>query len=278
MHSRALSDDQLFHLLRDDTPAGDLTTESLAIGARPAALTFQARGAMTVCGSEEAARLFELAGAGAHIVAPSGLTVEADALLLEAKGRADDLHRAWKVAQTLMEWASGIASCAAAIVAAASPVAVGATRKSVPGVKAMSIKAVKAGGMVIHRLGLSETLLIFAEHRLFLDEEPENTVRRLRRLQPERKIAVEVGTLDELRRWARAGVDVLQLEKFPPEAVAAARAALDGDGLQPVLLAAGGIDAGNAAAYVAAGADALATSAPFTALPRDVQVRFRAAY
>jgi molybdenum transport protein len=39
-------------------------------------------------------------------------------------------------------------------------------------------------------------------------------------------------------------------------------------------VAAGGLDEKNAAEYARAGADVLVTSAPFTARPRDVQVRF----
>lgn len=41
------------------------------------------------------------------------------------------------------------------------------TRKQNPGTKQLSIKAVKAGGGSIHRLGLSESILVFAEHRQF---------------------------------------------------------------------------------------------------------------
>jgi molybdenum transport protein len=43
----------------------------------------------------------------------------------------------------------------------------------------------------------------------------------------------------------------------------------------PLLAAAGGIRADNAAAYVAAGADFLVTSSPYWAPPKDVQVIFR---
>jgi molybdenum transport protein len=88
---------------------------------------------------------------------------------------------------------------------------------------------------------------------------------------------VEVSTLKEASVWADAGADVLQLEKFTPEAVAACRMALEHEThtRRPLLAAAGGVRADNAAAYVAAGADFLVTSSPYTAPPRDVQVNFR---
>ncbi|MGB5062434.1 MAG: ModD protein [Candidatus Competibacter sp.] len=275
MYSCALSDEALSCLLAEDVPFGDLTTESLALRGQPGRLEFHARGAMTVCGVEEAVRLFALAGAtSACLVIPSGVAVESDALLLTAEGPADALHRAWKTAQTLMEWASGIASGAAALVRAAAPVPVACTRKNAPGTKALSIKAIQAGGAIIHRLGLSETLLVFAEHRLFLDEPPSATIARLRARQPEKKIVIEVGSADEALTWAHAGGDVLQLEKFTPAALAACRACLEAEGLHPVLVAAGGVRADNAAEYVAAGAVLIATSAPYSAAPRDVRVQF----
>jgi molybdenum transport protein len=273
-----LNDAQLNALLQNDVPFGDISTHSLGIGAQLGHLTFHARLTMTVCGTEEACRLFELAGAQATQVLPSGAAAQAGDLLLQAHGPVAGLHRAWKTAQTLVEWASGISTATASIVAAANGVAVACTRKNVPGTKALSAKAVRAGGGILHRLGLSETILIFAEHRLFLDEPPAQTIQRLRRAQPEKKLAVEVADVNEALLWAQAGADVLQLEKFTPEAVAACRAALANVQLptRPLLAAAGGVSASNAVAYVAAGADFLVTSSPYWAPPRDVQVVFKA--
>jgi molybdenum transport protein len=273
---RALNDHQLQALLEDDVPCGDLTTQALGIGAQPAQLVFSARQAMTVCATEEAVRLFELAGAQARLVADSGTRAAVGERLLEGRGSAASLHHAWKAAQTLVEWASGIATATASIVVAANGLAVACTRKNVPGTKALSAKAVLAGGGIMHRLGLSETLLVFAEHRHFLNEAPTQTIQRLRATQPEKKVVVEVASMEEALLWTDAGCDVLQLEKFTPDAVAACRLAINGSIRlsRPLLAAAGGIRADNAAAYSAAGADFLVTSSPYTAPPRDVQVHF----
>jgi len=275
-----LNDAHLLALLADDVPHGDLTTQSLGIGAQSAQLEFRARQPMTLAAVEEAVRLFVLADASASLAAASGSTLQAGALILQAEGTAAALHRAWKTAQAMVEWASGIATATRAIVDAAGGVAggvaVACTRKNVPGSKALSIQAVLAGGAVMHRQGLSETLLLFAEHRLFLGETPAHTIARLRRRQPEKKIVVEVADGAQAMVWAEAGADVLQLEKFSPDAVVACRQALAAKGLSGscLLAAAGGVRADNAAAYVAAGADLLVTSAPYTAAPQDVQVRF----
>lgn len=274
MPSCVLPDHALAALLADDVPHGDLTTEALGIGAQAAALHFQARADMRLCGVEEAVRLFALAGCRAQALAASGDALVVQQPILHAAGSAAALHRAWKVAQTLVEWASGLASAAAALVAAARPCPVACTRKSPPGSKALAVKAVRAGGAGMHRLGLSETLLLFAEHRLFLAEAPAATIARLQASQPERKVVVEVHSIEEGLLWAQAGAHVLQLEKFRPDTLAALTHKLRLQGLAPVLAAAGGIHPGNAADYVAAGAALLVSSWPYSAAPRDVAVRF----
>lgn len=277
MSYAALTDNELVQLLHDDVPCGDLTTEASGMVRQAAHLEFRARQEMVVCAIEEAARLFTLCGAQIDVAVQSGQRVGKDELLLIAQGSVQTLHRAWKTAQVLVEWVSGISTACAAIVTAAAPVAVACTRKNVPFTKALSVKAVRAGGATMHRLGLSETLLLFPEHRLYLVEVPAATVTRFKRAEPEKKLVVEVANIEEAIIWAKAGADVLQLEKLTPEAVSDCRSALNHAGLQTVLAVAGGIRADNAAAYARAGADLLVSSAPYTALPRDVQVIFHAA-
>ena len=274
MSYMALTDEELARLLADDVPCADLTTETSGIGQRAARLEFRARQEMVVCAIEEAARLFTLNGAIVKLSVQSGQKVNKDTLLLEVQGSAQILHRVWKTAQVLVEWASGISTSTADIVCAATPVAVACTRKNVPGTKALSVKAVRAGGATMHRLGLSESLLLFHEHRLYLTGVPAETVAKFKRAEPERKLVVEVSNLEVAIVWATAGAEVLQLEKFSPGAVAECRAALARAGLKTVLAAAGGVRADNAAEYVRAGADLLVTSAPYTAPPKDVQVTF----
>jgi molybdenum transport protein len=74
-----------------------------------------------------------------------------------------------------MEYAGGIASATAELLAAArrgNPgVRVACTRKHLPGSKSLSVKAILCGGRP-HRLGISDTLLVFAEHRAFLGDLP----------------------------------------------------------------------------------------------------------
>ncbi|MFG1398786.1 ModD protein [Roseixanthobacter pseudopolyaromaticivorans] len=271
--------EQLDALLAEDVPHGDLTTHLLGIGDAPASMQFQMRSAAVVCGIETAAALIVRSGGQAEVVAPSASRVEAGAVLLRAHGSAGALHRAWKVSQTLVEYLSGIATATATIVDAARTVApeisVVTTRKTFPGAKAPMIAAIRAGGAEPHRLGLSETLLIFPEHRVFLND-PASAIARLRRTAPEKKVVVEVASLDEASAML-AVADVLQCEKMTPQDIAAVVQMVNAAGTSTLVAAAGGVNAANAAAYARAGAHILVTSAPYWAAPADVKVTLSAA-
>lgn len=275
---RAASRSELEKLLVDDVPHGDLTTEALGIGALEAEMVFTARDPMVLAEAESAAALLELAGCEVTLHARSGDRMEPGSAILFAKGSAGALHHSWKVAQTLIEIWSGVATAARAIVeaaTAASPhVVVACTRKNVPGTKSFAVRAIRAGGAVVHRLGLSETVLVFPEHRIFLADLPlAAAVERLRAAAPEKKLIFEATSLDDAFAAAEAGFDVIQAEKFSPDGIEKLVERLGAGSRRPQIAAAGGINAENAAAYARAGADILVTSAPYLARPRDVQVR-----
>ena len=264
-------------LLAEDVPYGDLTTIALGIGAKPGEARFAARGSMVAAGVEEAARILQAAGATIIAAVPSGTLAVPNQTLITACGPAGALLVGWKVAQTLMEWASGIATSARDIVTAAQAVRpdirVACTRKAAPLTRALAARAVQAGGATMHRLGLSDTILLFPEHRALVPGGMAEAVARLRAAAPERKIVVEVTDAQAALEAAMAGADVVQLEKFTPPAVREIRFMLEG--LAPpraLLAAAGGVTQANAAAYAEAGADVLVTSAPYAAPPRDVSV------
>ncbi|MGO8738464.1 MAG: ModD protein, partial [Rhodoblastus sp.] len=104
-------------LLFEDAPYGDLTTEALELNG-PGLMRFEARSEMVAAVVEEAACLLELAGATVEIAAASGAVLAPGAHILSARGPAAGLLRGWKVAQTLIEIWSGVATCAREIVEA----------------------------------------------------------------------------------------------------------------------------------------------------------------
>lgn len=275
-----LSDMEIERLLDEDMRFGDMTTRALGIADASARMIFTARQPLVLCGSDEAARLLSRLGASVSTVARSGTHCDKGALLLEATGPAAALHAGWKAAQTLMEWASGIATLTGEIVTAvravAPKVAVLCTRKSIPFTRQLSLKAVIAGGGGIHRLGLSDTIMLFPEHRALMGSAGDlgDAIGKLKERFPERSVMVEVTSEADAAKAAEAMADVIQLEKFSVEAVRRVAQQIERrrDG-RPIIAAAGGIDVQNATDYAQAGANTLVTSAPFYAMALDVRVR-----
>ena len=213
-------DADIDRLIAEDSGFGDLTTTALGIGSEPGVMRFAARHAMVACATEEAARLLARLGARVELITRSGQAAEPGTPLLTATGPAATLHAGWKAAQTLIEWASGISTAVHTIADAARKrrpdIVIACTRKAVPLTRLLSIKAVHSGGGVMHRTGLSDTVLLFAEHRAFLPGlDPAALISRLRASAPERKLAVEVNDMETALAFAQAGADILQLGEIP---------------------------------------------------------------
>jgi molybdenum transport protein len=282
----AASRSELEQLLEDDVPFGDLTTDALGIGDCQGIMRFEARDPMVLALADDAAAIIELAGCRVERFARSGDRLAAGSPILSAYGQASGLLRSWKVAQTLVEAWSGVATAARAIVdaarAVAPDIAVACTRKNIPGTKRFAVAAVKAGGATMHRLGLSETVLVFPEHREFLQQVPlRDMAQRLRRAAPEKRLVIEVKDVEAAVAAAQAGFDIIQAEKFSPQQIASLVAHIRTlafvQSRVPVVAAAGGIGVQNVAAYAQAGADIVVTSSPYLARPCDVQVTITSA-
>ena len=198
-------------------------------------------------------------------------------------GRASSLHAMWKVGQNVYDHLSAVATKTRAMVDAAhaaNPACeILTTRKSQPGAKDLLTLAVMAGGAWPHRLGVSETVLIFAQHREFLGgfEGLRAALPAMRAKCVEKKIFVEASP-DEARVLARVVrgmplIDGVQLDKVEVAETSELVCELRAMDPRLTIIAAGGIDETNAAAYAATGVDGLATTAPFNAKPIDVGVR-----
>ena len=183
---------------------------------------------------------------------------------------------AWKVCLNILEYTSGIATRTKTLVQlaqeAAPGIAIITTRKSFPGTKKLALQAILAGGAYPHRLGLSETLLLFAQHTNFLhsDAELEQRLRAMHQKVCEKKIIFEVKTSEEARKMLDFSIDGLQFDKFPAETLHALLPELRARRPEICLIAAGGIQEKNVREYAAAGVDAIATTAVYFGKPADI--------
>ena len=184
-----------------------------------------------------------------------------------------------RFALNILEYASGIATRTHRIVAKAKEVnpniVVVTTRKSFPGTKKMAIKAVTAGGALPHRLGLSETILIFKQHTIFLGG-LDALLQRIGQFSvqaPEKKIMVEAENADEALRVAQAGVGILQIDKMSPQELSPLIRQIRQIAPAMEVSAAGGINETNVADYAATGVDIIVLSSVYFGKPADIDVR-----
>ncbi len=273
-----IADAEIDRFIKEDVPYIDLTTLALGIGDHQGRMRYFCRENAVICGTEEALRIFAKLGLQAIKHCPSGTLVGPEECFLEAAGRAEDLHLAWKVAQNLLEYCSGVATRTRRLVDRAKGINPGmeivATRKIFPGTKELAVKAVVAGGGYPHRLGLSETVLVFRQHLNFcggLDGFIE-MIDEIKHKTCEKKLIVEVESLEEAVKLCRAGVDGIQFDKVAPSELMSIVGAIRAIDPRMAILAAGGINEGNIEDYAQTGVNAVVTTSVYHGRPVDIGV------
>ncbi len=272
-----ISDNSIDRLIKEDVPYIDLTTLVLGFGSQKGVIRFTSREHTILSGVEEVLRIFSKLGIEATHTLPAGSRVLGGEKLIVAEGRAANLHAAWKISLNILEYCSGIATRTKSLCDKAKAVnpeiSIVATRKSFPGTKELAIKSVIAGGGFPHRLGLSETILIFKPHVNFLGgfNNLPALLPEIKNNAAEKKIIVEVETEAEAILLAKV-VDGIQFDKVPPLQLSSTVKKLRSIAPHITLIAAGGINESNAAEYASTGVNALATSAVYFGKPSDIGV------
>ena len=266
-------------LIKEDCPYFDLTGFELGINSQCVSISCFTREECIVCGTEESAAVFKRLGIAVEELIPSGTKVEAGTVLIKGIGDADAVLKAWKVIQNIIDHTSGVATKTRRLVNAASEenpaVSILTTRKMYPGTKALAVKAIMAGGARPHRLGTSETILVFSQHieliggkKVLLEK-----IQDMKKTSCEKKVLIETSELSDALLYLRTGVDGVQLEKLSPELIAEFVSEIRKEFPKAVILAAGGVNENNVREYAKTGVDGLVTTSVYTAEPIDIGVR-----
>lgn len=275
------TENDIDRLLEDDAPLGDLTTYSLDLKNKTGIIRMKARHKMVISGTEEVVRMYKKTGLSNIDVVPSGTSLKEGESFLSAQGEADKLHAVWRSGLTMLEFASGIATRTKQLVDNARTenpdIVVAGTRKHPPYLKKVALKALMAGGGIPHRTGLSDTILVFNEHLLFTGgiQHINETIQKIRSTQKEKKIVVEAHSITEAIDITKAGADVVQVDKMPPDNLHDCIKQCKIINPHVIVIAAGGVNAQNAGAYAKAGATVLVTSWMYYAPPADIKVGFQ---
>lgn len=262
--------------------ARDITTDAVP----PAHASFSgvvvAREPLVVAGLPVAERVWStLARAGGlpgstevFPLVAEGASVAAGTRLAEVSGPARVVLAGERTALNFLMVLSGIATETARWVHEAGPdLAVCDTRKTYPGLRALSKYAVRVGGGTNHRTGLWDMVLVKDNH-IAAAGDVALAVTAARAANPDKRVEVEADSAGAAREAALSGADMVLLDNMSDDelrlAVRAARDAAAESGRAIVAEASGGIDFERLAALRASGVDRVSTSALTLARPVDV--------
>ncbi|WDD98435.1 carboxylating nicotinate-nucleotide diphosphorylase [Thalassomonas actiniarum] len=152
--------------------------------------------------------------------ANDGQLVKANSVLCELSGSARTLLTGERTALNFLQTLSGTATVTSTYVRelAESNTKLLDTRKTLPGLRSAQKYAVTCGGGVNHRIGLFDAFLI-KENHIAACGGIENAVTTAKRNHPDKKVEVEVESLDELTQALTAEADIIMLDNFTTEMI-----------------------------------------------------------
>ncbi len=261
MDGGGIGEDRIRELLREDIGFGDITTAALIDEEQEAEARLFLKEEGVAAGLEVAQAIFEVLGCEAELLVADGSRVPAGRTLIEVRGPARSLLVAERTALNVVGRMAGIATSVAKVQSIASKanpsLRVAATRKTVPGLRALDKRAVELGGGDTHRFRLDDCVLIKDNHLKLLPSVSEAVRKARERVSFTKKIEVEVRSIEEAVEASEAGADIVMFDNMPPEEIRRCLEALEAKGLREGRLfeASGGITKANLADYASSGVD-----------------------
>jgi len=260
------------HALEEDIGTGDVTSESCVPAWKRAQGRFVAREPIVVAGVELLPLIYELRGGNEEVklVRQSGDPAEQGDVLATVRGRARALLTCERVALNFLQRLSGIATLARSYVdaVAGTRCRILDTRKTIPGLRRLEKMAAEAGGVMNHRLGLFDAILIKNNHI-----EAAGGVRPAlkRALATGLPVEIEVRTPSELDQALTGGARHLLLDNLTPSQAAEQIRYIAG---RATVELSGGIRLDTIREYAEAGADFISCGA-ITHSATAVDINFR---
>jgi nicotinate-nucleotide pyrophosphorylase (carboxylating) len=255
--------------LEEDIGPGDVTSAACVPTDQMASGRYLAREPLVIAGLDVLRELYD----DVNILKRDGdACVEGD-VIATVRGRARLLLERERVALNFLQRLSGVATLARryADVVAGTGCRVLDTRKTTPGLRALEKRAAAAGGVVNHRMGLYDAILIKNNH-IAAAGGVRSAIERAR--CADLPIEIEVRTREELREALACGAAHLLLDNLTP--AEAADWVKEIGGRAKVELS-GGITLETVRAYAETGADYVSSGA-ITHSARAMDISFRLEY
>ncbi len=243
--------DGLRAFLEEDVPNGDVTSETLIPATAVSKAVVTSGGDGILAGAEEAAWLFADGGLEVRSIKHDGDPVSAGDEVMHIEGSLREMMLRERVCLNIMMFMSGTATETNRVLKACRAVnprvSVAATRKTLPGLRALQKKAVRLAGGESHRDSLSHHILVKDNHIEAVGG-MENALQALKSA-PATIIEVEAETEQEALAAAAAGVDIVLLDNMTPAEAGICYRSIKGAYPNVLVEVSGGIGPENAPAY-----------------------------
>ena len=204
--------------LREDAPSGDVTSESLFPPRLQCRAVLMAKQDGVLAGLDVAARVFHLVDPRTSFnrLARDGDAFRKGDILAEIEGLAVALLKAERTALNFVQRLSGVATATREYVeaVAGTKTRILDTRKTTPGLRALEKYAVRMGGGVNHRMGLSDMVLIKDNHLMLAPGIAAAVAAARRRVGRRLKIEVETVNFAQVREALESGADMIMLDNM----------------------------------------------------------------
>lgn len=246
--------------LAEDLGSGDITAE-LVPATQQASAQVICRERAILCGRPWVDEVFRQVdpAIAIHWHQQEGGRLDDGSEVFTASGLARALLSAERTALNFLQSLSGTATLASeyAALVQGTTLRILDTRKTIPGLRLAQKYAVRTGGCHNHRIGLYDAYLI-KENHIAACGGIAAVIATARRLHPDRKVEIEVESLEQLELALKAGADIVMLDNFPLETIRQAVSLTNG---KAVLEASGGYAREDLAAVAATGVDCISIGA-----------------
>ena len=275
-----LSPNHIFQQVKDaiaeDLAGGeDITSVATILESAVVNAEFISRSAGVVSGLHVAAAVLEYCGINHYeVLVDEGAKVSAGKVLITAQGNTRKLLLAERSALNFLSHLSGISTLTNQWVLAVSGTKcqIRDTRKTTPGLRQLEKFAVRMGGGVNHRLGLSQAALIKDNHILATGS-ISKAFNAIKKEFPGKEIEIEVDSIEQLKEVISLKPELILLDNMSVEQCIEAVSITAGS---VALEASGGITINNAKVYAATGVNYLAIGALTHSAPTlDIGLDFK---
>jgi len=204
--------------MEEDCPGDDITSFAIFSPEDRGIALLTSREDGILCGSQILESIHKIFGDDflVKMETQEGFKIQKGSKIAEISGNLRVILRMERILLNFLQYLSGISTTVNKLVNEFPDLLILDTRKTLPGYRKLAKYAVYKGGGANHRINLSEMALIKDNH-IALCGSITNAVEKIRRTYPNKKIELEIDSLEQLEDALISSPEIIMLDNFNEE-------------------------------------------------------------